>query len=111
MIYAIVEKNVACITTPYLDYHNDYLQIYLIAEEQGYILTDDGWILDDIKSLKADDESLKLIERILKRFGIERNEDEISVKTDLANFTKAKEQFMRTVNEMMNCFSERKAHH
>lgn len=32
----VVEKNVACITTPYLDYHNDYLQIYLIAEEQGY---------------------------------------------------------------------------
>lgn len=74
-------------------------------------ITDDGWILDDIKSLKADDESLKLIGRLLKRFGIERNEDEISVKTDLANFTKAKENFMRAVNETMNCFSESKAHH
>lgn len=107
----VIEENVACITTQYLDHHNDYLQIYLIAEEQGYILTDDGWLLDDIRSLKAEDESLKLIERILKRLGIERNEDEISVKTDLSNFTKAREQFMRAVNEMMNCFSESNAHH
>jgi hypothetical protein len=30
------------ITTPYLDRHNDALQIYARAEDGGYILTDDS---------------------------------------------------------------------
>ncbi len=38
----VIEQNVACITTQYLNHHNDYVQIYLIAEGQEYTLTDDG---------------------------------------------------------------------
>jgi hypothetical protein len=71
----LIEQNVACITTQYLDNHNDYVQSYFIAEEQEYTFTDDGWILDDIKHLPTYDENLKSIDRILKRFGIDRNED------------------------------------
>lgn len=34
------------ITTPYLDRHNDFLQIYASEEENGgYILTDDSWTI------------------------------------------------------------------
>lgn len=94
----VIEQNVACITLKYLDYHNDYVQIYLIANEHGYTLTDDGWILEDIKYLIADDESQISMERILQRFGIERNKDEISVKTDLLNLTLTKENFMLAIN-------------
>lgn len=32
------------ITTPYLDRHNDYLQIYAQKQNGSYILTDDGYI-------------------------------------------------------------------
>lgn len=102
----VIEHNVACITTPHLDHANDYIQIYLLAKEQEYTLTDDGWILYDMKHLIANDESLKLIERKLKRFGIEKNQNEITVKTDLANLTSTKENFVQAIlaiNEMMNC--------
>lgn len=37
------------ITTPYLDRHNDYLQIYAQRRDGGYLLTDDGYILDDLQ--------------------------------------------------------------
>lgn len=96
----VIEKNVACITTHHLDHHNDYLQIYLIEEEKGYILTDDGWILFDIQHLPTYDENLKSIERILQRLGIERNENEIYVKTNLENLAMAKDNLMQAINAL-----------
>ena len=32
------------ITTPYLDRHNDYLQIYAKRANGGFLLTDDGYV-------------------------------------------------------------------
>ena len=37
------------ITTPYLDRHNDYLQIYAKKEKDEIILTDDGYIINDLE--------------------------------------------------------------
>ena len=37
------------ITTPYLDRHNDYLQIYAMRKNGSYVLTDDGYILGDLE--------------------------------------------------------------
>ena len=38
------------ITAPYLDRNNDYLQIYLKADNGGYVLTDDGSTIDGLLS-------------------------------------------------------------
>ena len=38
------------ITTPYLDRHNDALQIYVRAENGGYVLTDDGYTIHDLQA-------------------------------------------------------------
>jgi len=35
------------ITTPYLDRHKDYLQIYTKKTDGHYLLTDDGYIILD----------------------------------------------------------------
>lgn len=37
------------ITTPYLDRHNDFLQIYVKRDQGGFIITDDGYIINDLK--------------------------------------------------------------
>ena len=37
------------ITTPFLDRHNDALQIYARAENGGFVLTDDSYILRDLE--------------------------------------------------------------
>lgn len=94
----LLEQNVVCITMSYLDYHNDYVQIYLSAKEQEYTFTDDGFILDDINYLSTFSKNLKSIEKILKRFGIERNQNEIYVKTDLVNLSHTKENFILAIN-------------
>jgi hypothetical protein len=36
------------ITTPYLDRHNDYLQIYAKRQNGSYLLTDDGYVIEDL---------------------------------------------------------------
>ena len=38
------------ITTPYLDRHNDMLQIYVRAENGGYVLTDDSYTVHDLEA-------------------------------------------------------------
>lgn len=37
------------LTVPFLDRHNDYLQIYARRTEQGIELSDDGYLLNDLK--------------------------------------------------------------
>ena len=37
------------ITTPYLDRHNDYLQIYARREDNNFVLTDDGYVIEDLQ--------------------------------------------------------------
>src|SRR5215472_2464367 len=38
------------LTTPFLDRHNDYLQIYAIKQNGIIKLSDDGYILSDLRS-------------------------------------------------------------
>jgi hypothetical protein len=61
------------ITTPYLDRHNDYLQIYARRENGSYILTDDGYILHDLKQSGCDLDTPKrsaLLNMTLNGFGV-----------------------------------------
>ena len=37
------------ITTPYLDRHNDCLQIYAKRRDGAFVLTDDGYTVDDLE--------------------------------------------------------------
>ncbi|MEJ7608384.1 MAG: DUF1828 domain-containing protein [Bryobacteraceae bacterium] len=38
------------ITTPYLDRHNDMLQIYARRENSGFVLTDDSYTIHDLEA-------------------------------------------------------------
>ncbi len=38
------------ITTPYLDRHNDALQIYARGENGAYVLTDDSYTIHDLEA-------------------------------------------------------------
>ncbi len=65
------------ITTPYLDRHNDCLQIYLRREGANFLLTDDGYILDDLNSSGCDLTTRRrkdLLTTILNSFGVQLDE-------------------------------------
>lgn len=68
-----ISHNTMEITAPYLDRHNDFMQIYIIEENDGYTLTDDGFIISDLEqsgltfNTPKRNQELKLI---LNRFGV-----------------------------------------
>ena len=42
------------ITTPYLDRHNDYTQIYVRREAGGFVLTDGSETINDLRASGGD---------------------------------------------------------
>ena len=70
------------ITTPYLDRHNDCLQIYARKEGNGLILTDDGYIINDLINSGCPLDTPKrqeLLKTTLAGFGVKLEELRLSV--------------------------------
>ena len=94
------------ITTPYLDRHNDYLQIYARRADGGFMLTDDGYILDDLElsGCKIDRPKRQaMFKMTLNGFGVQSNEGALEVKASVDNFALRKHnlvQAMLAVNDL-----------
>ncbi|HOI60736.1 MAG TPA: DUF1829 domain-containing protein [Methanoculleus sp.] len=94
------------ITTPYLDRHNDYLQIYTRRRNGDYILTDAGYILQDLElsGCKLDSPKRRALLMItLNGFGVKLNKDRLEVYTSVASFAPSKHnliQAMLAVNDL-----------
>lgn len=94
------------ITTPYLDRHNDALQIYVRRENGGFVLTDDSYIIHDLEAsgCKLDTEKRKdLLQMTLNGFGVKLNGEAIEVNATPENFSLRKHnliQAMLAVNDL-----------
>ena len=94
------------ITTPYLDRHNDHLQIYAKRENGGYLLTDDGYVVGDLRLSGCELESRKrkdLLHLTLNGFGVQLDGDALSVHASRDNFALRKHnlvQAMLAVNDL-----------
>ena len=96
------------ITTPCLDRHNDCLQIYVKRDADGYLLSDDGYILDDLEAsgCRLDTEKRQaLLQTILNGFGARLDNDRktIVIGASKHNFSLQKHniiQAMLAVNDM-----------
>lgn len=94
------------ITTPYLDRHNDYLQIYAKRQNAGYLLTDDGYVLEDLQQSGCKLESAKrqaLLRITLNGFGVQTNDGRLEIHASPDNFALRKHnliQAMLAVNDL-----------
>ncbi len=97
----------ACeITTPFLDRHNDYLQIYVVQENGHYILSDDSYTLSDLRmsgvEIKTESRQ-QMLDTILAGLGVSRVDDELRVIAQPSNLGEKKHnliQAMLAVNDM-----------
>lgn len=94
------------ITTPYLDRHNDALQIYARTENGGYILTDDHYIIHDLEAsgCKLDTDKRKdLLLMTLNGFGVKLQDEALEVHATAETFSMRKHnliQAMLAVNDL-----------
>lgn len=94
------------ITTPYLDRHNDYLQIYAKRQNGSYLLTDDGYVLDDLQQSGCRLDSAKrqaLLKMTLNGFGVQLKQGALEVHASADNFALRKHnliQAMLAVNDL-----------
>ncbi|MBX3639019.1 MAG: DUF1829 domain-containing protein [Nitrosomonas sp.] len=94
------------VTTPHLDRHNDCLQFYVRKEGNGYVLTDDGYIISDLNSSGCPLDSPKrqeLLKITLAGFGVQLNGEQLQLKATPENFSLKKHnliQAMLAVNDL-----------
>lgn len=94
------------ITTPYLDRHNDYLQIYARKRGKDFTLTDGGETLLDLAQSGCGLEGQKrqaILTSILNGFSVERHGHDLQVHATAENFSLRKHglvQAILSVNDM-----------
>ncbi len=101
-----VGDNWVQITTPYLDRHNDCLQIYTKKQNNGYIITDDGYTINDLLNSGCQlntPRRQELLKMTVAGFGVKKNGDALEIHTTRNNFPIKKHnllQAMLAVNDL-----------
>lgn len=113
IVKSISEGKVCGIITPFLDRNNDHLEIYITKSDSGYILTDDGFTLADLKMSGVNLNSPKrekIFETILKGFGVKFGErDDLYVEANSSNLPQKKHYLLQAilaVNDMYTLAQE-----
>lgn len=94
------------VTTPFLDRHNDSLQIYIRRDNGHFTLTDDGYVIQDLEISGCRLDTPKRQELLLmtaRGFGVELAGDSLQVKATDSNFPQKKHaliQAMLAVNDL-----------
>ena len=84
-----LDEQTSELTTPFLDRHNDHLQIY--AERLGvdlFLLTDDGYIIGELKSSgieRRGDRRRSVFQDLLSGYGVELAGNELRVEANSSN--------------------------
>jgi len=102
-----LENNIFELTTPFLDRHNDYIQIYVIKEGDKLILTDDGYTLNDLamSGMEINTERRKqILKTILNGFGISMEKEALVVKCDLKTFPLYKHNLIQAILAVNDMF-------
>lgn len=85
------------ITTPFLDRYNDPIEIYVKRDENGYVITDDGYIINDLlmTDINLDNKKRKtILNQILNSFGLKLDNNNALVTTATIDNFPIKKHFM-----------------
>jgi len=95
------------ITTPYLDRHNDHIQIYAQKHNGGFILTDDSYTIEDLRLSGCNLDTPKrknLLQMTLNGFGVELVHDALQVRTSRDRFPFHKHNLLQAILSVNDLF-------
>ena len=100
-IKIIADDNICEITTPFLDRHNDHLQIYVKKNQNTFFLTDDGYTLNDLKLSGVELDTPKrdkIFKTMLNGYGVKVGEkNELYAEAVLANIGQKKHNLLQAI--------------
>jgi hypothetical protein len=88
------------ITTPLLDRHNDHLQIYVQRENGHFVLTDDGYTLQDLEQSGCRLDSPKrqeLLRVTLNGFGVQQRDSSLEIRATEESFPLKKHSLLQAM--------------
>ncbi|NEX77410.1 DUF1829 domain-containing protein [Bacillus thermocopriae] len=96
------------ITTPFLDRNNDRIQLYVIQDETGLKITDDGITLNELQMSGIDvfdsPRRIELLNFILNGYGVKSNKEELFVNATKSNFPQKKHSLIQAVMSVNDMF-------
>lgn len=95
------------ITSPYLDRHNDYIQIYVKRQNGGYLLTDDSHTIQDLQQSGCILDSPKrqsLLNMTLNGFGVQFNQGALEIHASEDNFALRKHNLLQSILAINDLF-------
>lgn len=97
------------LTTPYFDRYNDHLQIYVKQIKNGsYFLTDDGYILNNLKSsgvsVTRSQKRKEMLYRIARNFGIDINGESLEIQATKSNYPQKKHMLLQAMMSIDDMF-------
>lgn len=97
------------ITIPYLDRHNDNLQIYVKRSDEGFVLTDDGYVIEDLEQSGCKIDTAKrraLLRMTLNGFGVRLRKSGKALEVDASaeNFALRKHNFVQAMLAVNDLF-------
>lgn len=95
------------ITTPFLDRHNDCIQIYVKKQQNQFFLTDQGYTLTDLIQSGCALETPKrkqILQTVLNGFGVSQKSDELIVYATSENFALKKHNLIQAILAVNDLF-------
>ena len=92
--------NICVITSPFLDRHHDYLQIYVQRNDSGLLLSDDGYVLRDLRISGLDlntERRQEALDQIIRPFGVRLTGDELQVVATERDFAQKKHDLIQAM--------------
>lgn len=106
-LYVKEINNFIEITTPFLDRHNDHIQLYIDTRQGEHILTDDGYTISDLASggMEINTEKRKqIINSILNGFGVHQKGEELYVKVSERDFAQKNHNLIQAILSIDDMF-------
>lgn len=101
------------VTTPFLDRHNDHIQIYVRQEDHRTVLSDDGYVISDLRlsGCALDTEHRKrLLLAVLNGFGVSRDGDELLAVAHNGDFPQRKHALIQAMLSVGDLFATAQSH-
>lgn len=94
------------ISTPFLDSGNDHIQFYVKLDGDAIHFTDDGFTMNQLmmNGFQLNPNRKKILNNILKQYGVEMAGEAIISKADVRNFPQRKHMYIQAIMKVDDLF-------